>query len=493
MKKLLLITLAMFAAFMANAEEVKVTWNGQSDWTGVADQAATISYTYNGIAITVDKAEGSTKPTVNANSNDLRAYAKNTIRITSEIGNMTSISFELSAQGLKRLPELTATNGEFTYDVENANVTWTGDIADLTITVGEKATLGSDGASKSGQFDFLSFTVTTGAAPAIAIPIFSINGGTFYEPVEVEITCSTEGASIYYTLDGTTPDESKTLYQETITISETATLKAIAVKEGETSGVNEATYTIKTVPEVADITAFLATNTTEAAKTDIYRITCPVTVIYQYDRYLYITDGTKSLQVYGSLNNTYTNGDVLEGICGSVGYYNGTYQMTPVVTSFGDATPGTAVQPATVSIEDITNDMVSDYIRITKVTVEQDKTFSDATGTIDAYKRFDVELPAVGADTYTVEGFVSNYKGTLQIFPTKITNTTALNATQAVAGRVYATNGYIKTNGNNETVSVYNVTGKLVATGMAGRDIKVNGKGIYIVKVGNKATKVVVR
>ena len=57
MKKLLLITLAMFAAFMANAEEVKVTWNGQSDWTGVADQAATISYTYNGIAITVDKAE----------------------------------------------------------------------------------------------------------------------------------------------------------------------------------------------------------------------------------------------------------------------------------------------------------------------------------------------------------------------------------------------------------------------------------------------------
>ena len=99
----------------------------------------------------------------------------------------------------------------------------------------------------------------------------------------------------------------------------------------------------------------------------------------------------------------------------------------------------------------------------------------------------------MGADTYTVEGFVSNYKGTLQIFPTKITNTTALNATQAVAGRVYATNGYIKTNGNNETVSVYNVTGKLVATGMAGRDIKVNGKGIYIVKVGNKATKVVVR
>ena len=92
-----------------------------------------------------------------------------------------------------------------------------------------------------------------------------------------------------------------------------------------------------------------------------------------------------------------------------------------------------------------------------------------------------------------IEGFVSNYKGTLQIFPTKITNTTDINATQATASRAYAANGYIKTNGNNETVSVYSVTGKLVATGVAGRDIKVSDKGIYIVKVGNKATKVVVR
>ena len=493
MKKFLLLTLAMFAAFIANAEEVKVTWSGQSDWNGVADGASTISYTYNGIAITVDKATGGTKPTVNANSNDLRAYANNTVRITSEIGNMTKISFELSAQGKKRMPELTATNGEFTYDVENANVTWTGDVADLTITVGEKATLGSDGESKAGQFDFLNFTVTTGDAPSLAMPIFSINGGTFYEPVEVEVTCSTEGASIYYTLDGTTPDETKTLYKEVITISETATLKAVAVKDGEKSTVNEATFTIESVPEVADITAFLATNTTEAAKTDVYCIACPVTVMYQYDRYLYITDGTKSLQVYGSLNSTYTNGDVLEGVCGSVGYYNGTYQMTPVVSSFGEATPGAPVQPNTVRVEDITNDMVSDYIRLTKVTVEQEKTFTDVTGTIDAYKRFDVELPAVGADTYTVEGFVSNYKGTLQIFPTKITNTTAIDAPQAVATRAFAVNGYIKTNGNNETVYVYNVTGKLVATGVAGRDIKVNGKGIYIVKVGNKATKVVVR
>lgn len=70
---------------------------------------------------------------------------------------------------------------------------------------------------------------------------------------------------------------------------------------------------------------------------------------------------------------------------------------------------------------------------------------------------------------------------------------TAIEGVQVAGARAYATNGYIKTNGNNETVSVYNVTGKLIATGVAGHDIKVANKGIYIVKVGNKATKVIVR
>jgi hypothetical protein len=167
--------------------------------------------------------------------------------------------------------------------------------------------------------------------------------------------------------------------------------------------------------------------------------------------------------------------------------------MTPLAATFGEATPGTPVNPTDVTVADIDSEMVSNYVRLTNVTVNEEKKFTDATGTIDGYKRFDVELPAVGTDVYTVEGFISIYKTTIQIFPTKITNTTALNNVQAAANRPFAVNSYIKTNGNNEAVSVYSVTGKLVATGVAGRDIKVNEKGIYIVKVGNKATKVVVR
>ena len=492
MKKFLLSILSLVAMTITGyATEATVTmadlgYANAADLTSiVVDESVTITFAQGSNSNNAPKYYDSGKAA--------RCYAGNIITFSCATGNMTKIVLNISNNGLKRLTDAIPSTGTSVVSAENQTITWTGNASDVSFTVGETATYGTE-AGKPGQIHFESANVTySGTAPEVAKPMFSVYGGTFYEPVEVEVTCSTEGASIYYTLDGTTPDETKTLYKEVITISETATLKAIAVKDGEKSAVNEATYTIESIPEVADITAFLATNTTEAAKTDVYCIACPVTVMYQYDRYLYITDGTKSLQVYGSLNNTYTNGDVLEGVCGSVGYYNGTYQMTPVVASFGEATPGTPVQPNTVRIEDITNDMVSDYIRLTKVTVEQEKVFTDATGNIDAYKRFDVELPAVGTDTYTVEGFVSNYKGTLQIFPTKITNTTAIDAAQSVAVRAYAVNGCIKTNGNNETVYVYNVTGKLVATGMAGRDIKVNGKGIYIVKVGNKATKVVVR
>ena len=494
MKKILLSTLAIFAALAVYAEQLSVTWDGQNDWSGVADAEKVISYSSNGITITVDQADGGTKPTVNANSNDCRSYAKNTVRIISDAGTMSEIVFNLSAQGVRRLPDVTASVGEVTIDAANSKVIWAGSAIDVTFTVGEKAVHGTDGEAKAGQLDFLSLDVTvSGEAAAVSMPLFSVSAGTFYAPVEVEITCSTEGASIYYTLDGTTPDATKTLYEAPVTISETATLKAVAVKGSDVSSVNEATYKIESVPTVADIAAFLATNTTEAAKTDVYCIDCPVTVMYQYDRYLYITDGTTSLQVYGALNNKYENGDVLEGVCGSVGYYNGTYQMTPVAASFGEATQGAAVQPTVVTAGDVTAKMVSQYIKLVNVTVDAEATFTDATGSVAAYKRFDVELPAVGTDTYTVEGFVSIYKTTVQVFPTKITNTTALNGAKAVANRAFAVNGYIKTTGENETVSVYNVTGKLVATGVAGRDIKVAQKGIYIVKVGEKATKVVVR
>jgi predicted histone-like DNA-binding protein len=62
-----------------------------------------------------------------------------------------------------------------------------------------------------------------------------ISGETpFDESTEVTIS-GPDGAEIRYTTDGTAPNAESTLYSEAITLSDTTTVKAIAIKNGESS------------------------------------------------------------------------------------------------------------------------------------------------------------------------------------------------------------------------------------------------------------------
>ncbi len=83
--------------------------------------------------------------------------------------------------------------------------------------------------------------------PTVATPTFTPAAGTYNEAQTVSIACSTEGATIHYTIDGTTPSESSPVYSTPLNIEETTTVKAIAMKEGyNNSNVATATYTIQT-------------------------------------------------------------------------------------------------------------------------------------------------------------------------------------------------------------------------------------------------------
>lgn len=77
-------------------------------------------------------------------------------------------------------------------------------------------------------------------------PTFSIPAGTYTSAQSVELACATEGAEIHYTLDGADPDASAALYSTPIAIAATTTLKAVAIKNGISSSVVSATYTIVT-------------------------------------------------------------------------------------------------------------------------------------------------------------------------------------------------------------------------------------------------------
>lgn len=70
------------------------------------------------------------------------------------------------------------------------------------------------------------------AAGWVAAPTISPNGGSFNGPTLVSISESTSGASVYYTLDGSTPTTNSIPYAGSFTVTNTTVVKAKAFKAG---------------------------------------------------------------------------------------------------------------------------------------------------------------------------------------------------------------------------------------------------------------------
>ncbi len=81
----------------------------------------------------------------------------------------------------------------------------------------------------------------------VATPVISPNGGEVESGTAISISCTTDGATIYYTLDGTTPSASNgTEYTAPFALTADATVSAIAILDGfNDSEVATATFTIK--------------------------------------------------------------------------------------------------------------------------------------------------------------------------------------------------------------------------------------------------------
>ncbi|AEK47359.1 hypothetical protein RAM_44460 [Amycolatopsis mediterranei S699] len=99
------------------------------------------------------------------------------------------------------------------------------------------------------QYDtpHFSYTVGGGGTTTVAAPTFSPPGGTYSSAQTVTISSATAGATIRYTVDGSTPTASSTVYSGPISVPNSRTVNAIALKSGSTtSPVSSASYTIGT-------------------------------------------------------------------------------------------------------------------------------------------------------------------------------------------------------------------------------------------------------
>lgn len=160
----------------------------------------------------------------------------------------------------------------------------------------------------------------TGAdTAAVTAPQVTPASGEYTDDASIEVTAE-GGATVYYTLDGTTPTEDSAEYTGTIKMPpETSTFKAIAVKNGVTSDVTTCEYTLTVnydvSPQQALNNVLMATDAildndlnTEDGYAKMQNIG-----VYEIDGYqyyivrvdFYTTDGTLSSSQYDAVGVNY--------------------------------------------------------------------------------------------------------------------------------------------------------------------------------------------
>ena len=271
---------------------------------------------------------------------------------------------------------------------------------------------------------------------AFEAPVITPASGQYRTAQTVTLGSYGNDTTIYYTTNGDDPKAQGTTlntYTAPFTVSQSTTVKAIAVSGTDTSAVSTATYTFPI--EVADIAAFLAaaniensTSSTSYTGTTEYKITGPLTVTYQNGSFLYVQDNSGSLAIYGETTSTLNNGDVLTGVYGTYrNYYNLPRLDNPILPT---ATVGTEVNPTIISIMP-TLPQASEYVKLEGVTFTSDPAYSTSSiknGTISFDNseltirdnfRLGVEINT--ARTYTIVGLVVPYNSSIQVFPISIT------------------------------------------------------------------------
>lgn len=331
----------------------------------------------------------STQPTLNTNARALNIYGSNdaftgseTVAPSTQIGTIT-----------------------FTTGAAEAYVDLEGDYKHILIT-----------GSAAIYMDEIQVTWVAGETPEVPTldaPTFSLAEDTYTEAQEV--TLSAEEGTIYYTLDGTTPDAESIEYTAPIVLDEcgTTTIKAIAISGENTSSVASATYTIKLPLNNSQANPY-----TEADAIEVYDGGC-------YDNQdVYVKGVVANAQFYSS--NTYTitleggfkfyyfyeavgevtftedyivAGDTLVA-CGKLDNYKGTYQLAagcylverkaysmPKEDISNTKETAYTVEEAIALIDNITSDLTKQvYVKgtVSEIVTEYNATYGNITYNISS-------------------------------------------------------------------------------------------------------------
>jgi hypothetical protein len=242
---------------------------------------------------------------------------------------------------------------------------------------------------------------TINLLPTAATPTFSPAAGAYNSAQSVTISDATSGATIYYTIDGTTPTTSSTQYTGPITVSSTETLKAFAVATGENDSlVASAAYNIKVVVAVATPTF------------------SPAAGAYTSAQSVTISDATSGATIYYSTN-------------GSTPTASSTQYTGPITVSSTET-----LEAIAVATGDTNSAVASAAYTITpSMPVVSTPTFSPAAGSYSSAQSVTISDATPGATIYyTTNGATPTTSSTAYTGPITVSSTKTLQAIAVANG-----------------------------------------------------------
>ena len=430
--------------------------------------------------VTVSTQEGGTPNRFWSNWKEYRMY------------NGATLTFSVPTSYTIVKIELTPTNSPVQGEGYTKGV-WNGEQSSVSLNI-------------TGSAKFTDFVVyyKQVAADQVLAPTFSLTSGTYEGTQSLTMDCATEGATIYYTVNG---GDTQT-YTDAIELAEGEyAFVAWAEKDGMTkSSEVTANYTI-VAPLVANSIAEFLTLGAENADREI-TLNCDLTVTYQgggndNTRDLYVKDAAgKGLLIFG-VNSVYSNGNIIPaGLKGKLQDFNGLPELVDP-SNFGEVSSGDEVSPEVFTAATITADDLSKYIVLNEVTLtsldkNKNGTLTDASGNVVIRDNGYCEYPTDFSKKYDVTAVVATYWSKIQVYPTEIVEHTSSSVNDAVANEfkaVAVANGIEVNVAEAGLVSVYNAAGQLVANVNAAEGATtINvAAGFYIVKAGNNVAKVLVK
>lgn len=294
---------------------------------------------------------------------------------------------------------------------ELSSGTWTGNAKKIVMTA-------------KAQARITSIVVTLNDAE-IPVKVPTITADTYFiGSTNVTLACETEGASIYYTTNGdAVTTENGTLYDgNPFAITATTTVKAIAVKDADSSFENKATFT------AVDTKADLA-SVKDLAKGSLFGFTGDATVVANPDNTnVYIKDANSFSLIYDSKKATTlpVGSKIVPNWIAKTDVYNALFEIVPLTELV--AAEG---EPAAVTYDEATfADVVE--ANVNKVVVFKNLEYTLGTGknitfkegeqTIAGYNKFSLTIDEpVEGKKYDVVGAISINNSTMQILPLSIT------------------------------------------------------------------------